>query len=301
MLWNLFFYHLRSIGLYRSEFFIIISFFPGVPFICPNCNELFGSQEYLSQHTDVCHGIKNGFTFHPDFDSHPTTNYVGPDFSETASCNSSSSYSTQKPYNHRNSSSSSALVPHQTMLSSNDLPTQSYSMFLGGSHDQSSLLPPLSPCDQTSGISHLPVQRNDVLLSSATDKILPTPHLPSSISLTSVETQLPPVGSTGMDQYSNSFNKKKIHFSWILTYTFLILFINISEPMQCPRCQSIFSNQWFLNQHTQQCLKLSMLQVDNHNLHAQSSCEFSDFGNSMYKSLHYITWRLFCQSQECYA
>ncbi|XP_034250093.1 oocyte zinc finger protein XlCOF22-like isoform X2 [Thrips palmi] len=46
----------------------------GVPFVCPDCNELFGSEEYLSQHSDICNGIKSHFSseVHPGrpFDTH---------------------------------------------------------------------------------------------------------------------------------------------------------------------------------------------------------------------------------------
>lgn len=46
----------------------------GVPFVCPNCNDFFGNEEYLSQHSDICNGMKQPLNSTLISNESPTSN-----------------------------------------------------------------------------------------------------------------------------------------------------------------------------------------------------------------------------------
>lgn len=121
----------------------------GVPFVCPNCNELFGNEEYLSQHTDICNISKSDFSS----DIHPGKH--------SDNHNSITSHIRSFSFNHNPPSE----LKHQEIEQRNDIPSvlPSFVPFcldatISSSEVFHSLTPqPLENCTHHS---------NDVLLSS---------------------------------------------------------------------------------------------------------------------------------------
>ena len=195
----------------------------GVPFVCPCCNELFGSQEYLNQHTDLCFGVKQ----HSENESlvHHSEDLLEHHLHGKKMLPNSDISLFHRPqstldFDHNISSSRESSNQHSP-LSKNKNSSLDYDSF-----------PFDLPQPQRNEKScHLSLHLSDALLSSATTEARSLPSL--SASQSSVDTEPITANDSSCDDGLSS-----------------------SEPVSCPGCYEIYVNQWFLNEHAKYCAKL---------------------------------------------
>lgn len=206
----------------------------GVPFICPNCNELFGSQEYLNQHSDICHSIKHGFISGTNNIFQSKELHRKPD--AVTSPLPLPCPSNHKPYSFQQNLMATSGVPgHEPShrVNFNAPPTTSYSAF-PSTHQSISSAFHNGTQESSIEFPHVTTHRNDVLLSSSTDNPSHAYHqLPAQLAPQLVAPK--PVSAAGNSSQQLPYGLQSI---------------------ACPGCHNTYVNQWFLDQHVKHCLPL---------------------------------------------